>query len=95
MLQVSVDWLVYSLLGLSRESKLAGALDFFLYDSVKITLLLFVMIAAIPMRIHRKATFFSMTENGWALDFILLLISFSSLILGPGIFSLDYIIFKL
>ncbi len=47
MLQVSVDTLIYSVLGLSRESRLAGALNFFIYDSVKILLLLFFMIAVI------------------------------------------------
>lgn len=47
MLQQIVDWIVYSALGLSPESKLAGALDFFLYDSIKIILLLFFMISII------------------------------------------------
>lgn len=47
MLQVSVDWLVYSVLRFSHESKLAGAVDFFIYDSIKIILLLFGMITAI------------------------------------------------
>ena len=47
MLQVSVDYLIYSVLGLSRQSRLAGALDFFVYDSIKILALLFFMIALI------------------------------------------------
>lgn len=47
MLQLSVDWLVYSLLKLPSESRLAGVIDFFIYDSIKIMLLLFVMIAVI------------------------------------------------
>lgn len=47
MLQVIVDWLVYSVFGLSAESRLAQSLNFFIYDSIKILLLLFVMISAI------------------------------------------------
>ncbi len=47
MLQLSVDWFIYGLLGFSKSSKLAGMIDFFLYDSIKIALLLFVMISAI------------------------------------------------
>ncbi|MBU0461671.1 MAG: permease [Nanoarchaeota archaeon] len=39
-----VDWIVYSLLGLSIESRLAQSLNFFIYDSVKIMLLLFFLI---------------------------------------------------
>ena len=47
MLQVTVNWLVYSVLGLDPKSRLTGTLNFFIYDSVKILLLLFVMIAFI------------------------------------------------
>ncbi len=47
MLQLTVDWLVFSVLRLEPTSKTAGTLNFFLYDSVKIMLLLFVMIAFI------------------------------------------------
>ncbi len=47
MLQLSVDWLVYSVLKFPLESKLAGVINFFIYDSIKIMLLLFVMIAVI------------------------------------------------
>lgn len=45
MLQSSVDWIVYSFLRLSPESHLAGALNFFIYDTVKMLLLLFVVIS--------------------------------------------------
>ncbi|MDD3374542.1 MAG: permease [Candidatus Omnitrophica bacterium] len=45
MLRVVVDWLVYSLLKLDPASRWAGALHFFIYDTVKIMLLLFFMIA--------------------------------------------------
>lgn len=47
MLRRIVDWLVYSLFSFSPDSKLAEVVNFFLYDSVKILLLLFFMIAAI------------------------------------------------
>ncbi len=47
MLQQTIDWLVYSVFGLSPESKFGGVLNFFLYDSVKILLLLFFMITVI------------------------------------------------
>jgi uncharacterized protein len=45
MLQVAVDWFVYSFLDI--ESKLGESLNFFIYDSVKILLLLFFMILII------------------------------------------------
>ena len=41
------DWLVYNVLGLSPESHLGASLNFFVYDSLKILLLLYVMIFAI------------------------------------------------
>ncbi len=47
MLQLTVDWFVYTLLGLSPESRWGSGLNFFIYDSLKILLLLFVMIFAI------------------------------------------------
>ncbi|MFH1362979.1 MAG: permease [Candidatus Omnitrophota bacterium] len=47
MLQRTIDWLVYSVFGFSPDSQLGGAINFFLYDSIKILLLLFFMIAAI------------------------------------------------
>ena len=47
MLQLVVDWFVYEVLRLSSSSRLAGAFNFFLYDSIKIVLLLFIMITAI------------------------------------------------
>ena len=45
MLQIAVDWFVYSFLGL--ESSLGESLNFFIYDSIKIILLLFFMIFVI------------------------------------------------
>ncbi len=47
MLQLKVDWLTYSLLGLDPEVRWASSLNYFLYDSVKIFLLLFTLIAVI------------------------------------------------
>ncbi|OYT14755.1 MAG: hypothetical protein B7C24_16685 [Bacteroidetes bacterium 4572_77] len=43
-LQNTADYIVFHLLGMSAESHLAQALNFFIYDSVKILLLLFVVI---------------------------------------------------
>ena len=45
MIQIFADWLVYTVFGLSPESHLGGAVNFFFYDSIKITLLLFVISA--------------------------------------------------
>lgn len=47
MLQETIDWLFYSLLGLDSSSHLVKAANFFIYDSVKIMLLLFFMITLI------------------------------------------------
>lgn len=47
MLQSIVDWLVYSALRINPESRFAGAVNFFIYESIKILLLLFVMISVI------------------------------------------------
>ncbi|MFC1698879.1 permease [Candidatus Omnitrophota bacterium] len=46
-MQLIIDWLVYSVFGFHPESKLGGVVNFFLYDSIKILLLLFSMIAVI------------------------------------------------
>jgi len=47
MLQITVDWLVYNLFGLEHTSRLAQSLNFFIYDSIKIILLLYILIAII------------------------------------------------
>jgi uncharacterized membrane protein YraQ (UPF0718 family) len=47
MLRQSIDWLIYSACGCDPDSKLIGIFAFFLYDSIKILLLLFFMIASI------------------------------------------------
>jgi uncharacterized membrane protein YraQ (UPF0718 family) len=38
------DWLVYNAFGISEKSHLGAALNFFIYDSIKILILLFVII---------------------------------------------------
>ncbi|VVB57617.1 putative permease [uncultured archaeon] len=43
-LQMFADWLAYGVLGLSPDSALGGAADFFVYDTLKVLLLLAVMI---------------------------------------------------
>ena len=45
MIQTLADWLVYGVLGLDSASRLGTALDFFVYDSLKILLLLFLISA--------------------------------------------------
>jgi hypothetical protein len=45
MIQQFADWLVYGVLGLDAASGLGSALDFFIYDSIKILLLLFLISA--------------------------------------------------
>lgn len=41
MIQSFADWLVYTIFGLSPESHWGSAVNFFFYDSIKITVLLF------------------------------------------------------
>lgn len=43
MIQRFADWLVYSVLGLDGTSALGGAVNFFVYDSIKILILLFLI----------------------------------------------------
>lgn len=45
MIQSFADWLTYGVMGLGAESKLGVALNFFVYDSLKILLLLFLISA--------------------------------------------------
>jgi len=44
IVQTGADWIVYTLLGLSPESQIGSALNFFLYDTVKIFILLLVIV---------------------------------------------------
>lgn len=43
MIQQFADWLVYSLIGLDGTTALDGAVNFFVYDSIKILILLFLI----------------------------------------------------
>lgn len=45
MIHTLADWLIHDLAGLSAESRLGSALDFFVYDSLKILFLLFLISA--------------------------------------------------
>jgi uncharacterized membrane protein YraQ (UPF0718 family) len=47
MLKNIIDYLLFNLIGLSETSKAAHTIHFFLYDSIKIMVLLFLMISAI------------------------------------------------
>ena len=49
MWKAFVDWLVYSVFGLSVKSHLAAALNFFIYDSVKIFFLLSLIIFVVAI----------------------------------------------
>jgi len=44
MLQEFADWLTYSIFGLARESQIGAAVNFFVYDSIKVTLMLAVIV---------------------------------------------------
>ena len=43
MIQHFADWLVYSIIGLDSTTALGGAVNFFVYDSIKILILLFLI----------------------------------------------------
>ena len=43
MIQSFADWLVYSIIGLDGATALGGAVNFFVYDSIKILVLLFLI----------------------------------------------------
>lgn len=43
MIQHFTDWLVYSIIGLDSTTALGGAVNFFVYDSIKILILLFLI----------------------------------------------------
>lgn len=45
MIQKFADWLVFSVIGLDNETALGSAVNFFVYDSIKILLLLFLISA--------------------------------------------------
>jgi len=43
-LQHFADWFIYSVLGIGAETHLGVALNFFVYDTLKILILLFVIV---------------------------------------------------
>ena len=43
MIQQFADWLIYDLFGIDATTRLGEALNFFVYDSLKIVLLLFLI----------------------------------------------------
>jgi len=45
--QIFADWLVYTVFGIAQNSKLGSALNFFIFDSIKIFILLLIIIYAI------------------------------------------------
>ena len=44
LLQQFADWLTYGVLGLVQNSPLASSVNFFIYDSIKVTLMLAVIV---------------------------------------------------
>jgi len=49
MLKIFASYLVYDLFGMARDARLSGALEFFIYDTIKIFLLLSVIIFAVSV----------------------------------------------
>ena len=43
-IQAFADWLIYSLIGIEAETHLGTALNFFVYDTIKILILLFIIV---------------------------------------------------
>ncbi len=41
--QYFADWIVYQLLGLSNKNHFAAAINFFIFDTIKIFILLFII----------------------------------------------------
>jgi uncharacterized protein len=49
IVQTTSDWIVYTLLGLRPESPMGSSLNFFLYDTVKIFILLLVIVYVVTL----------------------------------------------
>src|SRR3989339_1197366 len=49
MLKIFADWLTYSVFGIAHETLLAEAVNFFIFDTIKIFLLLAVIIFAVSI----------------------------------------------
>lgn len=69
------DWLIYSLIGLEKGSKLGDALNFFVFDTIKIFILLFIVSLIMGIinsyfPIHKVRNF--LTKRKWyGLDYFL------------------------
>ncbi|MGB9177388.1 MAG: permease [Methanoregula sp.] len=48
-LQLFADWLTYQVLGLMQGTSLASSVNFFIYDSIKVTLMLAVIVFAVAI----------------------------------------------
>ena len=48
-LQMFADWVTYSVLGLVQGTPLASSVNFFIYDSIKVTLMLAVIVFAVAI----------------------------------------------
>jgi len=48
-IQIFADWLTYSVFGIVHETLLASAVNFFIFDTIKIILLLFVIIFSVSI----------------------------------------------
>lgn len=74
-LQLAADWLVYSLLSLSPQSHFGQAVHFFLYDTAKIFLLVYLIsILAGMIRFYlpiERVRDFLATHKLWGLDYFL------------------------
>ncbi|KOF56340.1 membrane protein [Clostridium sp. DMHC 10] len=47
LIQIFADWLIYTVFGLVKESKLGSSLNFFVFDTIKIFILLLIIIYVI------------------------------------------------
>lgn len=48
-IQIFSDWITYSIFGIAKETLLASAVNFFIFDTIKIILLLFVIIFVVSI----------------------------------------------
>lgn len=46
-IQIFADWLIYNIFGIAKESKLGSSLNFFVFDTIKIFILLLIIIYVI------------------------------------------------
>ena len=60
MIQQFADWLIYDICGIDATTHLGEALNFFVYDTLKIIILLFVISIVI---LHANSQFFKLFDN--------------------------------